>query len=76
LTASRSKDPYLRRRTRKRRYVSPWLLAVLRPFFRRCDFRRAWILRGVGNRIGPVLRLDRRRQQLPLLYEYDRRKTG
>jgi hypothetical protein len=40
---------------RPRRKVSPVTLRLLRPLFRRSWERDAWILRGVGNRRGPVL---------------------
>lgn len=40
---------------RPRREVSPAILWLLRPFFRHSWTRSAWILRGVGNRRGPVL---------------------
>lgn len=40
---------------RPRREVSPVVLALLRPLYRRCWKREAWILRVVGNRRGPVL---------------------
>jgi len=38
-----------------RREVSPVTLVLLRPLFRRCWTRDAWILRVVGDRRGPVL---------------------
>jgi hypothetical protein len=37
--------------------VSPRVFSVLRPLYRYSDWREAWILRGVGERYGPVLRL-------------------
>jgi hypothetical protein len=40
---------------RPRREVSPVTLWLLRPFFRHCWTRDAWILRVVGDRRGPVL---------------------
>ncbi len=40
---------------RPRREVSAVTLWLLRPLFRRCWARDAWILRVVGNRRGPVL---------------------
>jgi hypothetical protein len=40
--------------------VSGAILRALSPLFRYCSWRRAWILRGVGERFGPVLvRRDR-----------------
>jgi hypothetical protein len=44
------------RTRRERRYVSPALLSVLRPIFRHSSSRDAYVLRLVGNRMGPVLR--------------------
>jgi uncharacterized membrane protein YgcG len=41
---------------RRRRRVRPWVLTVLRPFFVYNHHRDAYVLRGVGNRVGPVLR--------------------
>ncbi len=45
---------------RPRRYLSRHWLGLLRPALRYSVSRDAYILRGVGNRIGPVVRLDRR----------------
>jgi hypothetical protein len=45
---------------RPRRYVSPAVFAVLRPVFRHSRSRNAYVLRAVGSRLGPVLRVDRR----------------
>ena len=43
---------------RRRRYLPAWMLVVLRPAFRYSGSRDAWILRVVGHRFGPVLKLD------------------
>jgi hypothetical protein len=40
---------------RRRRRVPTALLWVLTPLFRRSWARDAWVLRGVGERWGPVL---------------------
>jgi hypothetical protein len=40
---------------RPRRRVPPALLWVLAPIFRRSWARDAWVLRGIGERWGPVL---------------------
>lgn len=48
---------------RRRRYVSPLLLTVLRPLLRYSYGRSAYVLRLVGESHGPVLRQDRRRRQ-------------
>jgi hypothetical protein len=50
----------MRQVMRPRRYVSRHLLLLLRPIFRFSASRRAYVLRLVGNKAGPVLRLDRR----------------
>jgi hypothetical protein len=47
---------------RTRRYVAKHWLLLLRPAFRYSYGRDAYVLRGVGGRIGPVLREDRRRR--------------
>jgi hypothetical protein len=44
---------------RPRREVRPVVILALWPLFCYCFSRRAWILRGVGERYGPVLRCDR-----------------
>lgn len=43
-------------RARPRREVPPWALSLLRPLFEYHFRRDAWVLRGIGNRVGPVLR--------------------
>ena len=53
---------------RRRREVSPRLLELLRPVFVYNHHRDAYVLRGVGHRVGPVLRdrsAPRRRARLP-----------
>jgi hypothetical protein len=54
----------MQRIARTRRYISPGLLTVLRPAFRYDFARSAYVLRIGGERLGPVLRPDRRRRQL------------
>jgi hypothetical protein len=44
------------RSRRRRRYVHPVVLSILRPAFRLSASRDAFVLRLVGNRFGPVLR--------------------
>ena len=51
---------------RPRRYLGRPGLVVLRPLLRRSASRDAYVLRGVGNRFGPVLRQNRRHDQLPI----------
>ncbi len=48
---------------RPRRYVARHWLLISRPLFRYSESRDAYILRMVGGRRGPVLRLDRRHHQ-------------
>jgi hypothetical protein len=50
----------LRTVRRPRRYVPPHWLTLLRPLFGYDRERRAYLLRGVGQYFGPVLRPDRR----------------
>ena len=50
----------MRRVTRPRRYVGRHWLALLRPILRYSHVRDAYVLRGVGSSVGPVLRMDRR----------------
>jgi hypothetical protein len=47
---------------RSRRYISRYRLLMLRPLLRYSVTREAFVLRLVGNSIGPVLRPDRRRR--------------
>jgi hypothetical protein len=46
---------------RSRRYISRYRLLMLRPLLRYSVTREAFVLRVVGNSVGPVLRPDRRR---------------
>ena len=50
----------MRRVTRPRRYIARHWLLLLRPGFRYSHVRDAYVLRGVGSSVGPVLRVDRR----------------
>jgi hypothetical protein len=52
----------MRTQARPRRDVSPGLLRVLTPFFRYSAGRDAYVLRGIGNRRGPVLRPAMKRE--------------
>jgi len=49
---------------RPRRYVSRYWLLLLRPILRYSTSRDAYVLRGVGRRVGPVLRPNRRLMRL------------
>ena len=42
---------------RTRRYVRRSVFVAVRPFFRWSYGREAWVLRLVGRRVGPVLRV-------------------
>jgi hypothetical protein len=48
---------------RTRRYVARYWLTLLGPLFRYSYSRNAYVLRGVGARVGPVLREDRRQRR-------------
>ncbi len=60
------KGPFVRDIPRPRRYVPRPLLIILRPVLRHSVTRDAYVLRGVGQRAGPVLRENRRHASLPL----------
>ena len=53
----------MRDHPRPRRYVSFTTMVLTRPLLRYSVVREAYVLRIAGNRIGPVLRLDRRDRQ-------------
>ncbi|MGH2836139.1 MAG: hypothetical protein ACRDKD_07990 [Solirubrobacteraceae bacterium] len=48
---------------RPRHYVSGVTIVLLRPLFRYSLSRDAYVMRGLGNSRGPVLRRERRRRQ-------------
>jgi hypothetical protein len=48
---------------RTRRYIRGGLLTLMRPLVRYSTTRDAYVLRLVGSRWGPVLRVDRRSQR-------------
>jgi len=50
----------LRTVRRPRRYVAQHWLTLLTPAFAYDYTRDAYVLRGIGERVGPVLRADRR----------------
>ena len=60
--------------SRPRRYVSPVTLTLTRPLLALSAPREAYVLRVVGNRYGPVLRLDRRRRAVA--YDGAERRAG
>ena len=59
------RDRPMRNTPRPRRYVGRVSLTLLRPLFRQSLTRDAYVLRGIGDRVGPVLRENRRRERLP-----------
>ena len=58
---------------RPRRYIAPQWLRLLDPVLRYSGSRDAYVLRAVGNRMGPVLRQDRRQTQRRRLQGPERR---
>ena len=75
-TASEAEDPGLARTNRRpRRYVRRWAIGLARPLLRFSTTRDAYVLRVVGGRAGPVLRVERRRHALPIDGP-DRRRTA
>jgi hypothetical protein len=46
---------------RPRHYLPPYAMFLLRPLLRYSQSRHAYVLRVVGSRRGPVVRVDRRR---------------
>lgn len=51
----------MRSKKRPRRYVARHWLVLMRPILRYSALRDAYVLRFIGRRTGPVLRVDRRR---------------
>jgi hypothetical protein len=58
-------DRDMRTVRRPRRYIAPTWFAILRPAFRYSRSRDAFVMRGIGSTVGPVLRIDRRSRQRP-----------
>jgi hypothetical protein len=65
----------MRNSHRPRRYVASHWLTLLMPVLRYSFSRDAYVLRGVGNQVGPVLRLDRRTTKRRRLEGPERRQT-
>ncbi len=63
----------MRTQPRPRHYLAGHWLVVLKPLFRVSATRDAYVLRGVGGRMGPVLRRDRRERRR-VSYEGDERR--
>jgi hypothetical protein len=59
---------------RTRHYLAPGALTLCRPVLWFDYGREAYILRGVGNRLGPVLREDRRSSSQPARYRGPERR--
>lgn len=60
---SRKTNVTVRPVRRPRRYVAKHWMLLLRPLFGYNFTRDAYVMRGVGLRFGPVLRVDRRTHQ-------------
>jgi hypothetical protein len=68
-------DRDMRTVRRPRRYIAPTWFAILRLAFRYSRSRDAFVLRGIGSTVGPVLRIDRRSRQRPFAGS-ERRHAG
>jgi hypothetical protein len=66
----------MRTQQRPRRYVASRWLLLLRPVLRYSATRDAFVLRGVGRSIGPVLRIDRRHERRPSYVGVERRRVS
>ena len=60
---------------RPRHYLARHWILLARPALRYSITRDAYVLRGVGNSVGPVLRRDRRRAKQPRWDGLDRRRA-
>ena len=74
--AEGKKGKALRSVERPRRYVASHWLVVLRPLLRHSFTRDAFVLRGVGGSVGPVLRPDRRGRRQRQFDGVDRRRAS
>ncbi len=61
---------------RQRRYIARHWLALLRPVLRYSHTREAFVLRGVGSNVGPVLRADRRARRRAAFEGNERRRQA
>jgi hypothetical protein len=66
----------MRTHQRRRRFVAPHWLLVLKPVLRYSTTRDAYVLRGIGNSKGPVLRVDRRRRGRSAYVGAERRRVN
>jgi hypothetical protein len=64
----------MRTERRERRYIAGHWLALLKPALRYSGSRNAYVLRLVGRKVGPVLKVERR--QGHVFYPGERRSTG
>jgi peptidoglycan hydrolase-like protein with peptidoglycan-binding domain len=63
------------RSQRQRHYIRRPTFLLVRPLLRYSTTREAYVLRIVGGRFGPVVRIDRRTEQRPVAGP-DRRRAG
>jgi hypothetical protein len=61
---------------RPRRYVARHWLLLMRPLLRYSSSRNAYVLRGVGRHVGPVLRVNRRMTSRARSFEGAERRGG
>jgi hypothetical protein len=61
---------------RPRRYVARHWLLLMRPLLRYSSSRNAYVLRGVGRHVGPVLRVNRRTPSRARSFEGAERRGG
>lgn len=66
----------MRTTKRPRRYVARQWLLLMRPVLRYSTVRDAYVLRLVGRRTGPVLRVDRRPRRPQPWDGVERRRTS
>jgi hypothetical protein len=66
----------MRTQPRPRHYLPAHWLAVLRPVLRYSANRDAYLLRGIGDRMGPVFRLERRGRGRPSYGGEERRQMS
>jgi len=74
LLATFKDERKMRTERRTRRYIPHRWLLLLRPVMRFSGSRNAYVLRLVGRKVGPVLRVERRRGHV--FYPAERRSTG
>jgi hypothetical protein len=60
---------------RTRRYVPRQWIKLLKPMLRYSYSRHAFVLRGVGGSVGPVLRAERRRMRESPIDGVERRRA-